>query len=94
MALTQLQLEEAWGRPASEIDAELKRFSESARLLSAEHPRLIEEHPQQWVGVHNGAVKAAGKTLKSVLSQLKRKGCPNEETIVRFISRDEVTLIL
>jgi len=89
-----MELEAAWGKPASDVAAELERFSDSARILSAEHANLIEAHPQQWVGIYNGSVEAAGKTLKSVMTQLHQKGCPNEETIVRFISRDKVTLIL
>jgi hypothetical protein len=82
------------GKRPGDVARELADFSASARVFSTDHPRLIDEHPQQWVGVYKGRVEAAGKTMKSVLSQLREKGVPKDETIVRFIDREEKTLIL
>lgn len=94
MALTREKIEAAWGATAEAVSDELSRFTDSARSLSTVHARLIDDHAQQWVGIHNGQVQAVGKTLKSVVSQMEQKGLPNSETIVRFITRDPVTLIL
>ena len=94
MALTIQKLEALWGKSAEEVSNDLGRFSQSARALSNEHACLIEKHPQEWVGVHDGEVVATGKTMKTVLHALDKQGRPNDETIVRFISRDPVTLIL
>ena len=76
------------------VDRELRAFAESASVLSSEHARLIEVHPLQWVGMYHGRLAATGKTLKSVMTQLKREGIPPEKAIIRFIETQERTLIL
>jgi len=77
-----------------QIDRELRSFDRAARVLSAAWPRLIDEHPRQWVGVHDGKVAASAKTLNALFAKLKRKGVAPSEAIVRYISTDERRLIL
>ena len=76
------------------IDRELRLFAEAAQVLSSDHPRLINEHPLQWVGVFDGRVAASAQTLSSLMAQLEGGGIPPKHTIVRFIDKDERTLIL
>lgn len=82
------------GGPPARIARELDEFAESARALSSDHPRFIDDYPQQWVGVFQGKVQAQGKTLKSVMAQLGEKGIPTKHALIRFIERDQRTLIL
>ena len=82
------------GGPPAQVGRELDQFAESARALSSNHPRFIDDYPQQWVGVFQGQVRARGKTLKSVLAQLGEKGIRPEHALIRFIERDQRTLIL
>ena len=53
----------AFGKTASELDADLRDFRRSARALSNSSPRLIDTYPQQWVGVYRGKVRVHGRTL-------------------------------
>lgn len=76
------------------VDRDLQRFRRSARILSSDRPRLIERYPKQWIAVHNGKVQAQGKTLRSVLTQLDKKGVPRRRVIVRFIDKTPRTMIL
>ena len=76
------------------IDRELRQFADAAGVLSSDHPRLIDEHPLQWVGVYQGKVAASAQTLSSLMRQLQNDGIPPQNTIVRFIDKNERTLIL
>jgi hypothetical protein len=80
------------GNP-TEIDRELRDFAGSARVLSSNHPRLIDEYPEQWVGVHGGKVELVGHSLDEIRKQAEEKGIPLEETIIRVIETEEKTLI-
>ncbi len=82
------------GGTAEEVASGLVEYTDAARLLSSNHPRLIDEHPHQWVGVYQGRVAASGKNLKSLMAQLESAGISPQRTIVRFIDTEERTLIL
>ncbi len=55
---------------------------------------MINEHPSRWIGVHGGRVVATGRSLNELLSRLRKKRIPQEETLIRFIDKKERTLIL
>ena len=82
------------GGSAEGIDRQLRQFADAAGVLSSDHPRLIDEHPLQWVGVYQGKVAASAQTLSSLMKQLEDEGIPPQSTIVRFIDTNERTLIL
>ena len=78
----------------SQVDQELTDFSETAQILSSEHPRMIEQYPKQWIALYQGVVRAQASTYHSVLEELQKKGLPKEHMIVRFIDRNPRTMIL
>jgi hypothetical protein len=82
------------GGAPREIDEELKRFSRSARVLSSDQPRLIDQFPKQWVAVFDGQVVAHAPELGRVLRDLEEKNIAKTQTIIRFIDRDDHALIL
>ena len=81
-------------KSAREIDQELSEFREAAAVMSSAHPRLIDEYPKQWVGVYRGVVEAHGSSLTAVVEQLNKKRIPAEKVMVRYIDKNERTLIL
>lgn len=76
------------------VDVELRRFRKAAQALSSRHPRLIDQYPKQWIAVYRGRVRASGRTFRSVLAQVDKKGIPREHVIVRFIDKSKRTMIL
>ncbi len=78
----------------ADIDRELQRFRKSARVLSSHHPRLIDRYQKKWVAIYDGRTRAQGRTLQSTLREVDRKGLPREHIIVRYIDRNQRTLIL
>jgi hypothetical protein len=77
-----------------QINRELRAFSRAARLLSSDHPRLIENHPQEWVGIYDGEVSATAKSLRALMAKLRRRGLSPNETIIRYIDTSGRKLIL
>ena len=82
------------GSDPEDIARGLREFSKSAEMLSNDRPRLINEHPLQWVGVYRGKVSAKADDLPSLMEELERRGIPLGDTIVRFIEKNQRTLIL
>ena len=82
------------GGTAAEVDREIQRFRQAARVLSSSHPRLIEQYPKQWVVVHKGKVEAHAKKFASVMKQISEKNLPREHVIIRFIDRNRRAMIL
>ena len=72
---------------------ELEAFQETAKGLSSSQPRMVEEYPGQWVGLHSGRVRAHGPTLESVLERIDLEGLSREQVIVRFIHTEPRTMI-
>jgi len=81
------------GNP-KEVDQELASFRRTARVLSSDHPHLIDEYPQQWIVAFEGKVRASGDTLASVLEQADIEGLPRDKIIIRHIDRNQRTMIL
>ena len=55
------------GSDPESIARGLREFSKSAEMLSNDRPRLINEHPLQWVGVYRGEVSAKADDLPSLM---------------------------
>lgn len=82
------------GGSAKEISKDIAAFAKTARILSSDHPRLIDTHPQKWVGVYRGRVAAQADTLNKLMVRLSRANVPADKTIIRFIDKKERTFIL
>ena len=82
------------GSDPENIARGLREFSKPAEMLSNDRPRLINEHPLQWVGVYRGEVSAKADDLPSLIEDLERRGIPPGDTIVRFIEKNQRTLVL
>ena len=83
-----------FGSNSEDIAEGLREFSKSAERLSNDQPRLINDHLLQWIGVYRGEVSATANDLSSLMEELERRGIPHGETIVRFIEKNQRTLIL
>ena len=83
-----------FGSSAEDIARGLREFSKSAKMLSNDRLRLIDEHALRWIGVHRGKVSAKADDLPSLIEELERRGIPLGDTIIRFIEKNQRTLIL
>lgn len=78
----------------TEIDRSLTAFSRSAQVLSTDHPRMIEKYPKQWVAIYDGKVRARASTFLSLMSQADKEELPRNDLVVRYIDRNQRTMVL
>ena len=83
-----------FGTTSAQITDDLAAFSQDARVLSSNRPRLINECPKQWIGVCKGTIQAQADTLESLMAMLKAKDIRQENTIVRYIDENRRIMIL
>ena len=82
------------GSDPKDIARGLREFSKSAEMLSNDRSRLIDKHALQWIGVYRGELSATADDLPSLIEELERRGIPLGDTIIRFIQKNQRTLIL
>jgi hypothetical protein len=76
------------------VARDLREFKRTAKVLSSNTPRLIDQYPKQWVAIYKAKVQAHAGTLQSLLVQVEDKGLPRGKMIVRYIDRTQRTMIL
>ena len=81
------------GASPRNVAESLLNFTRSSDLLSKDR-ELAEKYAQKWIGVCAGEVRAAEDDLDSLLTALDRQGVARANTVVRFIEREQRTLIL
>ena len=81
------------GASSESVAASLLGFTRSSELLSDDE-HLVEMYAQKWIGVCGGEVKAAEDDLESLLRVLDSQCIDRSETVVRFIEKEQRTLIL
>jgi hypothetical protein len=82
------------GATPQQMDRELRTFSRAAKILSSDHPRLINQHPKQWVALYDGKIRASAKTFRAVVDKMKKQGLPPNETMIRYVDTSGRKLIL
>jgi predicted metallo-beta-lactamase superfamily hydrolase len=92
--VSEQEMLEVLGGSAARIGEDLSQFRESAQLFSSDMQGMIEDYALQWIGVYRGKVAASGKTLESLMSQLQENNIPTQDTLIRFVDKEERVLIL
>jgi hypothetical protein len=78
----------------NKVSEELQDFRRAARVFSSSQPRFIDKYSKQWIAVHQGKVRAQGRSFRSLLGQLEEKKLPRESVMIRYIDKNERTFIL
>jgi hypothetical protein len=76
------------------IAKDLRQYRSAAKILSSDHPRLVESHPKKWVVVYGGQVKIQGSSLDQVLEEADKQKLPKDQIIVRYLEKHRKTMIL
>lgn len=80
--------------PLDELRSGLADFRRSARILSSDRPRLIDDYRQQWVAILGGEVVAHDDSLDGVLKAIDERHVPRSRVLVRFVDENVRTMIL
>ena len=81
-------------KDSERIATELGEFSATAQVLSDGEQNLIKKHPSRWVGIYKSEVAGVAKNINKLMEQLAEKRIPASQTIIRFIDKNQRTLIL
>jgi hypothetical protein len=92
--ISEHEMLELLGGSAAQIGENLGQFRKSAQLLSSDEQGVVDDYQLQWIGVYQGKVVASGETLESLMSQLQRNNIPSQDTLIRFVDKEERVLIL
>ena len=77
------------------IHDDLRDFRKTEKLFTtSKYNRLVEKYPDKWIAVTAGRVEAHGDSYEAVLQMICEKGLPHESTIIQFIEKDPITMIL
>ena len=73
-----------------EITAAEKRYD----YLDSKREELLEKYPDQFVAVTENDVVATARTVKKLLSELKKKGLEARDVSIRFMLAEDVEWVL
>ena len=93
MPATEQEILTVLGNPVA-VDREIQEFRQTAQVLSSQHPRMIEEYPKQWIALYQEEVVARASTFKVLMAQIDERNLPRQNVVVRFIDRNQRTMIL
>ena len=84
-------LRAAGGREA--FDRKFRQYGESVSFIDKNEDKLLKKYDENWVAVYNAKVVAHGKKYQEVEREIRRKGLPLEEIVIKFLtSREMLTL--
>ena len=76
----------------TKVLGEILQAQQSGRVLSSDHPHLIDEYLDQWIALHNGEVVASSESFEKLLERVD--DAARSHVLVRFIARNEQKMIL
>ncbi len=77
-----------------ERELELKRFKRDTKYYQDHQEELLEQYPEQWVGIFNEQVVGTAPDFDQLLDDLQAKGIPVGKTLVEHLTRKDELLIL
>ena len=80
--------------PDDVLMVEYKQFTKDGRYFKAHGDELKRKHPDCYVAVFKGRVRAASPEHTVVLDELQRKGIPPGRAVIRYISEKRRKLVV
>ena len=71
------------------ITAAEKRYA----YLDSRREELLEKYPDQFVAVTDNDVVATAKTMKKLLSELKKKGLESKDVSIKFMATEDFDFV-
>ena len=67
-----------------------QRYSKDLLFLERCKPELVKTHDKVWVAIYNNALVDFNKSLPELMRTLKKRGIPEEEALITFISSEDI----
>lgn len=66
------------------------QFSHDLAYFDKNQGKLLEIYNENWVAVYKSEVVAHSKRYNDILAQIEKRGLPEEQLVIKFISSREV----
>ncbi len=73
---------------------EWARFRGDTAYFEVHREELLEKYPDQWVAIYNQQVVGESADARQLLADLKGKGIPLGQVVVKYLPKKEELLIL
>ena len=77
-----------------QVDQELERYTGDMVYFDEHRQELLEQYPERWVAVYDKRVVGAAKSLKRLISKLKKEGIPPGQVYREYVTKDDILLIV
>ncbi|MCK4274794.1 MAG: hypothetical protein KAW90_07855 [Dehalococcoidales bacterium] len=74
----------------TEFKRQSERYSDDLRYLESKKPDLVKTHDKEWVAIYNASLVDYNKSLPELIKALGKKGIPEEEALIQFISSENI----
>jgi hypothetical protein len=71
-----------------------RSFAKSAELFESCEAAMMREHKNKWIGIYDGHVAAIADTFQLLVSEIRQKKVPLNQTYIRCLESSPRTLIL
>jgi len=82
------------GATPKQLARESRRFARDANVFYSNHERFMHDHPNEWVGISGGKVRATAKSLDGLMAEMKEQGFPPNESFMSYVDASGDKLIL
>lgn len=76
------------------INSSLACYEEDFKSFQQKLSKLRETNPNQFVAFRKGVVVSSGPTIEEVRENLNSKGIEPSGTVIEFVSKDEIKVIV
>lgn len=66
------------------------QFGRDLAYVDTNRDKLLEIYNEKWIAVYQSELISHGKNYHNVLAEVKRKGLPEEQVVIKFLSSREV----
>lgn len=75
------------------FDRKFRQYAGSVAFIDNNREMLVKKYNEEWIAVYESEVVAHNKKYDRVEEEIKRKGLPIEEVVIKFLtSRKMLTL--
>lgn len=69
--------------------AALKSMNKDSAFFRQNYEELLNQHPEQWVGIFNQKVSGVSADMDELIHELKRKGVPLDQVLFEYLAEEE-----
>ena len=82
------------GKEKEEVDSSLAQYRKEREFCEAHYKELLEEYPDQWIGILDEKVMGVAETSDALLAKFKAEGIPTNFMYVQRLATKPKILVV